>query len=144
MIKKWLKQNLGQSIPIVKNNSLTFHLVNQPPFRPFLASQYEITKQFITLFHWQKESLIASIAESSDEENVRSEESRGRGRGRGRRRGVRGGIRGVKGTRGPGRGRSRGGRGQGPNRDTIALAAINRRTDVLQVSTLLKNKSWLS
>lgn len=38
----------------------------------------------------------------------------------------------MKGTRGPGRGRSRGGRGQGPNRDTIALDAINRRTDVLQ------------
>lgn len=38
----------------------------------------------------------------------------------------------MRGTRGPGRGRSRGGRGQGPNRDTIALAAINRRTDVLQ------------
>lgn len=46
----------------------------------------------------------------------------------------------MRGTRGPGRGRSRGGRGQGPNRDTIALDAINRRTDVLQVSTLLKIK----
>lgn len=54
---------------------------------------------------------------------------------------MRGGVRGVRGTRGPGRGRSRGGRGQGPNRDTRALKAINRRTYVLQVRTLLQNKS---
>lgn len=41
----------------------------------------------------------------------------------------------MRGTRGPGRGRSRGGRGQGPNRDTRALKAINRRTYVLQDDT---------